>query len=102
AVDLREELAVESLDRLAVGLVVGAEFGIALPERVVYWRACSGRRVEATVAVRHMRLRTEHADAPPVSTARPIVRADGDGDSIDPRYGACRSPRDGRFAAPPL
>ena len=72
-VDLREDLAVDSLDLLELVLAVEAEFGIALPERVLDRVRRYGDLVEATVALVHLRLQAEQADDPPACITAHIV-----------------------------
>jgi len=82
-VDLREDLAVDSLDLLELVLAVEAEFGIALPERVLDRVRRYGDLVEATVALVHLRLQAEQADDPPACITAHIVPPEGQGGELD-------------------
>src|SRR5437879_4988880 len=76
-VDLREDLAVDSLDLLELALAVEAEFGIALPERVLDRVRRYGDLVEATVAMVHLRRQAEQPAYPPPCIAARIVPPEG-------------------------
>ncbi|TMA80854.1 MAG: hypothetical protein E6J77_17750, partial [Deltaproteobacteria bacterium] len=82
-VDLREDLAVDSLDLLELVLAVEAEFGIALPERVLDRVRRYGDLVEATVALVHLRRQAEQPDDPPACITAHIVPPEGQGGELD-------------------
>ena len=76
-VDLREDLAVDSLDLLELGLAIEAEFGITLPERTLEQVRRYGDLVEAAVDLVGERRQAEPSnDAAPCIAAR-IAFADG-------------------------
>ena len=76
-VDLREDLAVDSLDLLELGLAVEAEFGITFPERDLAQVRRYGDLVETTVDLVGERRHAEpSSDAPPCIAAR-ITSAEG-------------------------
>jgi acyl carrier protein len=82
-VDLREDLAVDSLDLLELTLAIEAEFGIALPERVLDQVRRYGDLVEATVALVGVRRQTEQRSDPPPAIAARIVSPEGVAGQLD-------------------
>ena len=69
-VDLREDLAVDSLDLLELGLAIEVEFGITLPERTLEQVRRYGDLVAATVdLVGERRLAEPSSEAAPCITA---------------------------------
>ena len=82
-VDLREDLAVDSLDLFELVLAVEAEFGIALPERVLDRVRRYGDLVEATVALVHLRRQAEQPGDPPACITAHIVPPEGQGGELD-------------------